>query len=192
LQTIACLWYLQPKAEAMDPLSKIAVIVALVAAPSTLWTAITRYSEWAAKMRGSKAIQVVALVSVVVLIGLELVDRTGLFWPSPSQIAVRRNQLEGDIVEKARKLDALEAHVGVLERQHADERAKNQVVTGSTNQVTVTDPKDCPPGYLILSNSDLGHATKSNISAPEGARMCIVGTTIHDAPTNIEIRPLGR
>ncbi|MGC1779020.1 MAG: hypothetical protein WBB34_13825 [Xanthobacteraceae bacterium] len=62
--------------------------------PAAMAAAVPLYSEWVRKMRGSRAIQTVALLIIVLAVGMDAVDRLGILWPSPSQVAGERDRAD--------------------------------------------------------------------------------------------------
>ena len=57
--------------------------------------------------------------------------------------------------------------------------------------VTVSNEKDCPPGYSIFSSNLISH-NGTGISAPVDAKICLVKNSITDNGTGIELRPSDR
>lgn len=146
--------------------------------PAAAAAALPLYSRWWRDMRGSRAIQIVALVIIAAAATLDGIDRIGLLWPAPSQVQASAEAAWKKVAEQAVLIDRLKDQLKAAERPKAPKNGPVSVIT----------PKDCPPGYTVLMDSELAYGAKGNLSMPKSARICIVRTKMHDAPVNVEIR----
>jgi hypothetical protein len=163
----------------------IAIGLDIFAGPAVVVGAVATYAKWAHKVRGRRLVQIAAIGIVCAALAADGVDRLGILWPSPSAIATARERAEKTVEQQAKRIDDLQDQVGTLTKQVEDLKA-HPTVTGSVAPLTVASAKDCPPGYLIIANTEV--RSFGTGVATNDKHVCIVGSALRDNKTGVELR----
>jgi hypothetical protein len=158
-------------------------IVHTIGAAAAVTVVVPIWVKWARNVKGSKIIQTVALALVFLVFAADIADQFGFFGPSPAAIAEARKKAEERADRQAVRLDQLQNEVTDLKKQLDEAKT---AITGTAGAVTVASAKDCPPGYLIIANSQVsGFGT--GVSTND-RHVCIVATAVRDNKTGVELR----